>query len=136
MTNYLLVETGGHLVLETGGRIILDQTNQIFELNGTTITHVNRANWIDKPGAAQALDGVIPLRSSRTHVWELDEVPIAMVNLLSAQEGAAVRITTTGYSARNADDYVEYPSAVLESLVAPHPGPNARGVVATFLVRI
>lgn len=133
MPSFLLLETGGHLLLETGGKIIIGGT-QDFELNETTITHVNRANWIDRL-TSQALDGVNPIRASRQHTWASDAMPASIFDLISAQEGAAVRLRTTNYSDRNGD-YVEYPSAVLQSVAAQHAGPEMAGVLVTFLVRI
>lgn len=110
---------------------------QIFKINDSTITHITDANWVDQPGAAGALDGNVALRASRTHTWAVSEaMPASIFDLLSAQEGKTVRLTTTDYSARNAADYVEYPGAVLQSVRAQHPGPEMAGVLATFLVRV
>ena len=110
---------------------------QIFKVNDDVITHITDANWVDQPGAAGALDGNVALRASRTHTWSVSEVmPASIFDLLSAQEGLPVRLTTTDYNDRNATDYVEYPGAVLQSVRAQHPGPEMAGVLATFLVRI
>lgn len=110
---------------------------QIFKVNDSNITHITDANWVDQPGAAGALDGNVALRASRTHTWTVSEaMPASIFDLLSAQEGATVRLTTTDYGDRNAADYVEYPGAVLQSVRAQHPGPEMAGVLATFLVRV
>ena len=108
---------------------------QIFKINDSSITHINRANWLDRL-TSQALDGVNPLRASRTHTWASDAMPASIFDLLSAQEGATVRLTTTDYNERNATNYVEYPGAVLQSVIGQHAGPEMQGVMATFLVRI
>lgn len=108
---------------------------QVFKVNDSTITHINRANWLDRL-TSQALDGENPLRASRQHTLTSDAMPASIFDLLSAQEGAVVRLTTTNYSDRNAADYVEYPGVVLQSVVAQHAGPEMSGVLATFLVRI
>lgn len=109
---------------------------QIFKVNDSTITHIQQANWLDRL-TSQAIDGVNPLRASRTHTWSASEaMPASIFDLIDAQEGAVIRLTTTKYNARNDADYVEYPGAVLQSIVAQHPGPEMSGVLVTFLVRI
>lgn len=133
MPSFLLLGTGGHLLLGTGDKIIIGQTQE-FEINGVVITHVNRANWVDRL-TSQALDGVNPLRASRQHTWAADAMPASIYDILDAQEGAIVRLRTTNYSDRNGD-YVEYPGTVLQSIAAQHAGPEMSGVLATFLVRI
>lgn len=133
MPSFLLLGTGGHLLLGTGGKIIIGQTQE-FEINGAVITHVNRANWVDRL-TSQALDGVNPLRASRTHTWAADAMPASIFDLLTVQEGAIVRLRTTNYSDRNGD-YAEYPGTVLQSVAAQHAGPEMSGVLVTFLVRI
>lgn len=133
MPSFLLLGTGGKLLLGTGGRIIIGQTQE-FEVNGVVITHVNRANWVDRL-TSQALDGVNPVRSTRQHTWAADAMPALIFDLLSAQEGTAVRLRTTNYSDRNGD-YVEYPGTVLQSVAAQHAGPEMSGVLVTFVVRV
>ncbi len=109
---------------------------QIFKINDSAITHINQANWVDRL-TSQALDGVNPLRASRQHTWAAsDAMPASIFDLIDAQEGAVIRLTTTKYNARNDADYVEYPGAVLQSIVARQPGPEMSGVLVTFLVRI
>jgi hypothetical protein len=63
-------------------------------------------------------------------------MPASIFDLLTAQEGLPVRLTTTDYSDRNATDYVEYPGVILQSLMGQHTGPFVSGVVVTFLVRV
>ncbi len=135
MSNYLLIDSVSYLILSDGGRIIIDATAQFFKINDTTITHVTQANWIDKV-TPQSLAGDSPLASSRTHTWTSEAMPESIFDLLSAQEGQPVRLTTTKYDDRNVENFVDYPGAILLSLTANHPGPIMAGVNAVFLVRI
>jgi hypothetical protein len=107
-----------------------------FHINGVTLDHINKGDWLDEPGDAQALDGVTPLARWRRHTWRADVLTAAEWNILAALEGAKVSITTPDYSDRNAASYVTYYGADFENLSGSHDGPVMTGVSCDFLVRV
>jgi hypothetical protein len=107
---------------------------QIFRLNSTALTRVTRGDWADDP-AGSGLDGSMPRQRWVRHTWGADVLSAAEYDLIFAQEGQRVTITTPDYADRNGD-YVDYFGALCQRVSGQHEGPVVVGVTAEFLVRL
>jgi hypothetical protein len=108
---------------------------QDFKINGTTISRVNRPDWIDEP-ANKGLDPSTPrLRWARC-VCRADVLTAAEFDLLYAVEGSIVSIDVTPYEDRNAADYKRYFGVLCTRVSGSHDGPAFTAVEAEFLVKI
>ena len=107
---------------------------QLFAINGTVISRVNRPDWIDEP-ANKGLDPSTPrLRWARC-ICRADVLTAAEFNLLYAQEGAIVSIDVTDYADRNGD-YKRYFGVLCLRVSGSHDGPAFVSVEAEFLVKV
>lgn len=107
---------------------------QLFAINGTQITRVNRPDWIDEP-ANKGLDPSTPrLRWARC-ICRADVLTAAEFDTLFAQVGAIVSIDVTDYADRNGD-YKRYFGALCQRVSGNHEGPAFVAVEAEFLVKV
>jgi hypothetical protein len=107
-----------------------------FHINGVTLDHINKGDWLDEPGDAQALDGVTPLARWRRHTWRADVLTAAEWNALRVAEGGIVSIVTPAYDDRNGLDYRAYYGVIFEQMDGTHDGPIVTSVNCNFLVRV
>ncbi len=106
---------------------------QVFQVNGTTITALVKADWGD-----EIIDDDLAGQSIRNrwkmHVLQTEAMTAAEYDTLYALQGQKVTLTTTNYRNRNGD-YKTYYDAVFLGIEAGHMGPIRQNVRAMLAVR-
>lgn len=106
---------------------------QVFDINGTTLTHITDANWEDKP-EDDYLNGKTPVNQWRNVVLE-GTMEETQFDIIYALEGQQVSVTIPPYDDRNGA-FATYYYVILQSVTGDHQGPSMQNVRAELKVRI
>ena len=108
---------------------------QIFQVNGTNLTHITRGDWQEEP-EGDYLNGKAIHNRWRRHILQANVTTAAEFDTLYALEGQKISLTTTNYFDRNSANYVTYYGAEVKRVSGQHEGPIMRDVQIECLVRI
>lgn len=107
---------------------------QIFQLNGTTLTHINDCQWLENE-QGDYLNGKMPKNRWRNVRLSGEAMEEAQYDIIHALEGQKVSVTITDYESRNSD-FKTYYGADLLSISGDHNGPKFDNVSVELKVRI
>jgi len=105
-----------------------------YQIDGTTITYVNRSDWIERVEAT-SLNVETVVNRFQTHRWQSDAMLMSEWETVVDLAGTFVDLTTNDPDDRN-NDYVTYYGARVDSVTGRHVSRYVANVTIDFLVRV